>query len=156
MEYPLRPPLFSLSLHASSSSGNGNGANESDHYNELRAMEAEVSVKPILIFYSMTPTITPFVTISWRYQVNLHMLKIIPSDQENYLLSHQIRCLAMLFDYYVDDPSPDFKRGTATTVVDVGLCKPVDGKLLVRSFRGRDHRKMISWKGRGCASGYPC
>ncbi|EFH39976.1 hypothetical protein ARALYDRAFT_494728 [Arabidopsis lyrata subsp. lyrata] len=129
MEYPLRPPLFSLSLHASSSSGNGNGTNESDHYNELRAMEAEV---------------------------NLHMLKIIPSDQENYLLSHQIRCLAMLFDYYADDPSPDSKRGTATTVVDVGLCKPVDGKLLVRSFRGRDHRKMISWKGKGCASGYPC
>ncbi|XP_010494255.1 PREDICTED: THO complex subunit 5B-like [Camelina sativa] len=129
MEYPLRPPLFSLSLHASSSSGNDNGTNESDHYNELRAMEAEV---------------------------NLHMLKIIPSDQENYLLSHQIRCLAMLFDYYVDDPSLDSKRGTATTVVDVGLCKPVDGKLLVRSFRGRDHRKMISWKGRGCASGYPC
>ncbi|CAL9242278.1 unnamed protein product [Arabidopsis halleri] len=129
MEYPLRPPLFSLSLHASSSPGNDNGTNESDHYNELRAMETEV---------------------------NLHMLKIIPSDQENYLLSHQIRCLAMLFDYYVDDPSPDSKRGTATTVVDVGLCKPVDGKLLVRSFRGRDHRKMISWKGRGCASGYPC
>ncbi|KAL1198679.1 THO complex subunit 5B [Cardamine amara subsp. amara] len=129
MEYPLRPPFFSLSLHASSASGNENGTNESDHYNELRAMEAEV---------------------------NLHMLKIVPSDQENYLLSHQIRCLAMLFDYYVDDPSPDSKRGTATTVVDVGLCKPVDGKLLVRSFRGRDHRKMISWKDRGCASGYPC
>ncbi|CAA7041652.1 unnamed protein product [Microthlaspi erraticum] len=129
MEYPLRPPLFSLSLHASSSSGNDKGTNESDHYNELRAMEAEV---------------------------NLHMLKIVPPDQENYLLSHQIRCLAMLFDYYVDDPSPDSKRGTATSVVDVGLCKPVDGKLLVRSFRGRDHRKMISWKDRGCASGYPC
>lgn len=88
--------------------------------------------------------------------MNLHMLKIVPPDQENYLLSHQIRCLAMLFDYYVDDPSPDSKRGTATSVVDVGLCKPVDGKLLVRSFRGRDHRKMISWKDRGCASGYPC
>ncbi|CAH2046880.1 unnamed protein product [Thlaspi arvense] len=126
MEYPLRPPLFSLSLHAS---GSDNGTNERDFYNELRAMEAEV---------------------------NLHMLKIVPSDQENHLLSHQIRCLAMLFDYYVDDPSSDFKRGTATSVVDVGLCKPVDGKLLVRSFRGRDHRKMISWKDRGCASGYPC
>ncbi|KFK31773.1 hypothetical protein AALP_AA6G156800 [Arabis alpina] len=128
MEYPLRPPLFSLSLHASSS-GNDNRTNESDHYNELRAMEAEV---------------------------NLHMLKIVPPHQENYLLSHQIRCLAMLFDYYVDDPSPDSKRGTSTSVVDVGLCKPVDGKLLVRSFRGRDHRKMISWKDRECASGYPC
>ncbi|CAN7027420.1 unnamed protein product [Brassica rapa subsp. trilocularis] len=124
MEYPLRPPFFSLSLHTSF--GNDNGTSESDHYNELRAMEAEV---------------------------NLHMLKIVPSDQENYLISHQIRCLAMLFDYYMDDPS---KRGTATSVVDVGLCKPVDGKLLVRSFRGRDHRKMISWKDRGCASGYPC
>ncbi|CAH8346905.1 unnamed protein product [Eruca vesicaria subsp. sativa] len=127
MEYPLRPPFFSLSLHTSS--GNDNGTSESDHYNELRAMEAEV---------------------------NLHMLKIVPSDQENYLLSHQIRCLAMLFDYYMDDPSLGSKRGTATSVVDVGLCKPVDGKLLVRSFRGRDHRKMISWKDRGCASGYPC
>ncbi|KAF8107749.1 hypothetical protein N665_0117s0021 [Sinapis alba] len=127
MEYPLRPPFFSLSLHTSS--GNDNGKSESDHYNELRAMEAEV---------------------------NLHMLKIVPSDQEAYLLSHQIRCLAMLFDYYMDDPSLGSKGGTSTNVVDVGLCKPVDGKLLVRSFRGRDHRKMISWKKRGCASGYPC
>ncbi|KAJ0262558.1 THO complex subunit 5B [Hirschfeldia incana] len=127
IEYPLRPPFFSLSLHTSS--GNDNGTSESDHYNELRAMEAEV---------------------------NLHMLKIVPSDQEDYLLSHQIRCLAMLFDYYMDDPSLGSKRGTSTNVVDVGLCKPVDGKLLVRSFRGRDHRKMISWKDRGCASGYPC
>lgn len=45
MEYPLRPPFFSLSLHTSS--GNDNGTSESDHYNELRAMEAEVNSIPI-------------------------------------------------------------------------------------------------------------
>lgn len=54
MEYPLRPPFFSLSLHTSS--GNDNGTSESDHYNELRAMEAEVS-NSITNFYSMTPTV---------------------------------------------------------------------------------------------------
>jgi THO complex subunit 5 len=35
------------------------------------------------------------------------------------------------------------------------LCKPVSGSLLARSFRGRDRRKMISWKDMECTSGYP-
>jgi THO complex subunit 5 len=30
------------------------------------------------------------------------------------------------------------------------LCKPVSGSLLARSFRGRDRRKMISWKDMAC------
>ena len=42
-----------------------------------------------------------------------------------------------------------------TSVVDVGLSKPVSGRLLARSFRGRDRRKMISWKDVECTSGYP-
>ncbi|XP_065881136.1 THO complex subunit 5B-like [Euphorbia lathyris] len=115
MEYPLRPPLFALSLH--STGENHDETVGSEYCNELRAMEAEV---------------------------NLYILRILPSKQENYILAHQVRCLAMLFDYLMDEASPFQKR--STSVVDVGLCKPVIGKLLARSFRGRDRRKMISWK----------
>ncbi|RVX00042.1 THO complex subunit 5B [Vitis vinifera] len=43
----------------------------------------------------------------------------------------------------------------STSVVDVGLCKPVTGRLLARSVRGRDRRKMISWKDMECTPGYP-
>lgn len=69
---------------------------------------------------------------------------MLSMGQENYTLAHQVRCLAMLFDYLMDEASPLEKK--STSVVDVGLCKPVIGKLLARSFRGRDRRKMISWK----------
>ncbi|KAI4316697.1 hypothetical protein L6164_024652 [Bauhinia variegata] len=88
-------------------------------YNELRAMEAEV---------------------------NLHMLKILPANQQNYVLAHQVLFLAMLFDYYLDEAFPSSKRRNCTSVIDVGLSKPVSGRFLARSFRGRDRRKMISWK----------
>lgn len=43
MEYPLRPPLFSLSLTVESLGANQLEADDSEWYNELRAMEAEVS-----------------------------------------------------------------------------------------------------------------
>ncbi|XP_044474652.1 THO complex subunit 5B-like isoform X2 [Mangifera indica] len=122
MEYPLRPPLFALSLAEDQHDGNGY-----EWYNELRAMEGEV---------------------------NLHTVKMLPPDQENHILAHQVRCLAMLFDYCLDEASPSEKRKT-TSVVDVGLCKPVDGSLLARSFRGRDRRRMISWKDMECTLGYP-
>ncbi|KAJ9166241.1 hypothetical protein P3X46_021019 [Hevea brasiliensis] len=124
MEYPLRPPLFAVSL--SSSGENHVESDGSEWCNELRAMEAEV---------------------------NLFMLRMLPLDQENYILSHQVGYLAMLFDYLMDDASPCEKR--STSVVDVGMCKPVSGRLLARSFRGRDRRKMISWKDTECTSGYP-
>lgn len=81
------------------------------------------------------------------------MLKMLPLDQENYILAHQVCCLAMLFDYLMDEASPCEKKGTS--VIDVGLCKPVSGRLLARSLRGRDRRKMISWKDMECTSGYP-
>ncbi|CAK7347536.1 unnamed protein product [Dovyalis caffra] len=123
MEYPLRPSLFAVSLH--STGENRDESNGSEWYNELRAMEAEV---------------------------NLYILKLLPLDQENYVLAHQVRCLAMLFDYFMDEASPSAK---CTSVVDVGLCKPVSASLLARSFRGRDRRKMISWKDMECTSGYP-
>lgn len=42
MEYPLRPPFFALSL-CSISGDNHKESNDSECYNELRAMEAEVS-----------------------------------------------------------------------------------------------------------------
>ncbi|KAG8632624.1 THO complex subunit 5B isoform X2 [Manihot esculenta] len=122
MEYPLRPPLFAVSLCSI-------GENHDDcsvWCNELCAMEAEV---------------------------NLFMLKMLPLDQENYILAHQVCCLAMLFDYLMDEASPCEKKGTS--VIDVGLCKPVSGRLLARSLRGRDRRKMISWKDMECTSGYP-
>ncbi|PON65073.1 THO complex, subunit [Parasponia andersonii] len=127
MEYPLRPPLFTLGLYTSS----GENVYEDDGcewYNELRAIEAEV---------------------------NLHILKTLPLDHENYALAHQVRCLAMLFDYYMDDISSSSETRKITSVVDIGLCKPVSGQLVSRSYRGRDRRKMISWKDMECTPGYP-
>lgn len=79
-------------------------------------------------------------------QVNLHMVKMLPLVHENYILAHQVHCLAMLFDYYMDEISMSVEKRESTSIVDVGLCKPVSGMLLSRSFRGRDHRKIISWK----------
>jgi len=80
---------------------------------------------------------------------------MLPADQENYILSHQVRCLAMLLDYYMDETFPSSEKRNSTSVVDVGLSKPVSGRLLARSFRGRDRRKTISWKDIGCTHGYP-
>ncbi|WVZ18258.1 hypothetical protein V8G54_005580 [Vigna mungo] len=118
MEYPLRPPLFALSVRCISS-GEKRDKLGLEWYNELRAMEAEV---------------------------NLHILRMLPVNQQNYVLAHQISCLAMLFDYYLDEAFPSSERTNCTSVVDVGLCKPVTGRFLGRCFRGRDRRKMISWK----------
>ncbi|KAF6143996.1 hypothetical protein GIB67_017604 [Kingdonia uniflora] len=127
-EYPLRPPLFTLSL-STNNDGKTSEKDFSGWYNELRAIEAEV---------------------------NLHILKMLPCDYENYILSHQVRCLAMLFDLYIHEEAPMFsKTRKSTSVVDIGLCKPVSGKILTRSFRGRDRRKMISWKDMECTPGYP-
>ncbi|KAK4428977.1 THO complex subunitB [Sesamum alatum] len=126
-EYPLRPPHFGLSLYSSLQGENYSEANGSGWYNELRAMEAEV---------------------------NVHIIRMIPFDQENLILGHQVLCLAMLFDLFVDDGISSEKR-RSTSVIDVGLCKPVSGRLVSRSFRGRDRRKMVSWKDNICSPGYP-
>ncbi|KAL8141127.1 hypothetical protein V2J09_007148 [Rumex salicifolius] len=130
-EYPLRPPLFTLNLcYPTSSAANPEDA-ASDWYNELRAMEAEV---------------------------NLHILKMLPFEQQNYILSHQVRCLAMLFDFYMNEASQPSEKRKHTSVVDVGyvgLAQPVTGTLLTRSFRGRDRRRMISWKDKVCSYGHP-
>lgn len=80
-------------------------------------------------------------------------MRAIPFDEENYILGHQVLCLAMLFDFFFNDGPSSERR--STSVIDVGLCKPVRGELITRSFRGRDRRKMISWKERICTSGYP-
>ncbi|CAI0558126.1 unnamed protein product [Linum tenue] len=124
MEYPLRPPLFSVNLLTSEGSQD-EGDNRSRSYNELRAIEAEV---------------------------NLNILKLVPSDEENNILAHQVRCLAMLFDYLMDDEASSAGEKN-THVVDVGLSKPVRGMILARSYRGRDRRKMISWKDMDSTSG---
>lgn len=127
VEYPLRPPFFTLSL-CTISGENHYESDDSQLYNELRAMEAEV---------------------------NLHIVKMLPQNEENNILGHQVCCLAMLFDYYMDEASPSSEKRKSTSVVDVGLCKPVSGQLIARSFRGRDRRKMISWKDMECTPGYP-
>ena len=82
-------------------------------------------------------------------------MKMISWEDENYILGHQVCCLAMLFDFYVSDGASSIENGKSTYVVDVGLCKPVNGGLVTRTYRGRDHRKMISWKDNGCTPGYP-
>ncbi|KAI7735044.1 hypothetical protein M8C21_017148 [Ambrosia artemisiifolia] len=127
MEYPLRPPLFTLNLFRGASLETELEAEANEWFNELRAMEAEV---------------------------NIHVMKTIPWEEENFVLGHQICCLAMLFDFYVNGDS-SAEKGNSTCVVDVGLCKPVNGGLASRTYRGRDHRKMISWKDDGCTPGYP-
>lgn len=43
MEYPLRPPLFALSLRSVSSEKKHQENDDLEWYNELSAMEAEVS-----------------------------------------------------------------------------------------------------------------
>ncbi|KAH9616198.1 hypothetical protein KSS87_009911 [Heliosperma pusillum] len=128
MEYPLRPPFFKLHLLSQSSGGNCASKDPSEWRNELCAMEAEV---------------------------NLHILKMVPSDQQNCILSHQVHCLAMLFDLYLNEAPELSEGGRCNSVIDVGLCKPVSGGLTTRSFRGRDRRRMISWKGMECTPGYP-
>ncbi|KAI4375037.1 hypothetical protein MLD38_012955 [Melastoma candidum] len=116
MEYPLRPPLFSLSLRTASS--DGIGKDKFEWYNGLRNMEAEV---------------------------NHHMLKSLPLDQENYILAHQVHFLAMLFDSYLDEVFRSSKKRESTSIIDVGSCVPAAGEILSRPFRGRDRRKIISW-----------
>ncbi|CAL1396056.1 unnamed protein product [Linum trigynum] len=124
MEYPLWPPLFSVDLLNSEGSQDG-GDNGSRWYNELRGIEAEV---------------------------NLNILKLVPSDEENNILAHHVHRLAMLFDYLMDDEasSPGQKN---THVVGFGLSKPASGTILARSHRGRDRRRMISWKDMDSKSG---
>uniref|UniRef100_J3LHF5 THO complex subunit 5B n=1 Tax=Oryza brachyantha TaxID=4533 RepID=J3LHF5_ORYBR len=91
-------------------------------HNDLRAMEAEV---------------------------NLHILQVVPLSYEDYILTHQILCLAMLFDMHFDE---DHGKRKVTSVIDVGLCKPVSGTMLTRSVRGRDRRQTIYWRGTDCSS----
>uniref|UniRef100_A0A0D9VLG5 THO complex subunit 5B n=1 Tax=Leersia perrieri TaxID=77586 RepID=A0A0D9VLG5_9ORYZ len=91
-------------------------------HNDLRAMEAEV---------------------------NLHILQVVPLSYEDYILTHQILCLAMLFDMHFDE---DHGKRKVTSVIDVGLCKPVSGTMLTRSVRGRDRRQTIYWRGADCSS----
>ncbi|KAG5514281.1 hypothetical protein RHGRI_035625 [Rhododendron griersonianum] len=72
----------------------------SEWYNELRAMEAEV---------------------------NVYTLKMIPVDQEIFTLAHQVCCLAMLFDFYMAEGTSSSQKRKSASVVDVGLCKLVNG-----------------------------
>ncbi|XP_047960714.1 THO complex subunit 5A isoform X2 [Salvia hispanica] len=126
-EYPLRPPHFELSLYNSFQGKNKSETICSEFSNELSAMEAEV---------------------------NIHLMRMVPLDEENIVLGHQVLCLAMLFDFFFNDGNLSCER-RYNSVLDVGLCKPINGELVSRSFRGRDRRKMISWKERSCTSGYP-
>ncbi|CAN6233308.1 unnamed protein product [Urochloa humidicola] len=84
-------------------------------------------------------------------EVNLHILRSLPSSCEDYILTHQVMCLAMLFDMHFDE---DYEKRKVTSVIDVGLCKPVSGTMLTRSVRGRDRRQTIYWRGADCSSSY--
>ncbi|KAF8730284.1 hypothetical protein HU200_017267 [Digitaria exilis] len=84
-------------------------------------------------------------------EVNLHILRSLPSSCEDYILAHQVMCLAMLFDMHFDE---DYEKRKVTSVIDVGLCKPVSGTMLTRSVRGRDRRQTIYWRGADCSSSY--
>ncbi|GAB2250291.1 hypothetical protein Droror1_Dr00013650 [Drosera rotundifolia] len=128
VEYPVRPPLWAVDL-LFLSSGEKNDENISAFwFNELRAMEAEV---------------------------NLHILKMLRSDEQNQVLAHQVRCLTMLFDFYMGKVSEPYEKRKSTSVIDVGLCNPTNGTILARFFRGRDRRKMLSWKNLDCSLGFP-
>ena len=84
-------------------------------------------------------------------QVNLHILRSLPPSYEDYILTHQVMCLAMLFDMHFDE---EHEKRKVTSVIDVGLCKPVSGTMLTRSVRGRDRRQTIYWRGADCSSSY--
>ncbi|XP_051151063.1 THO complex subunit 5A-like isoform X2 [Andrographis paniculata] len=127
VEYPLRPPCFELTLQSCLQGGNYSDSIGVEFFNELRAMEAEV---------------------------NVHLVRMIPENQQNFVLGHQVMCLAMLFDLFMGNGEVSSEERCA--VIEVGLCKPVCGGFVTRSFRGRDRRKMISWKDKVCTSGYPC
>ncbi|KAL8518376.1 hypothetical protein ACS0TY_009673 [Phlomoides rotata] len=127
LEYPLRPPQFELNLYNSFQGKSFSESVCSEFFNELTAMEAEV---------------------------NVHLIRMLPLEEENVILGHQVRCVAMLFDLLFEDGKVCSER-RCNSVIDVGLCKPVRGELVSRSFRGRDRRKMISWKETSCTSGYP-
>ncbi|CAM8945710.1 unnamed protein product [Rhodiola kirilowii] len=109
MEYPLRPPLFHVNICTAPAGGSYPETEVNEWYNESRAIEAEV---------------------------NLRVLSMLPWDQENYVLAHQVHCLALLFDLYFDE---------AYMSSDSGKTEPVHDKIKTRLIRGRDRRKMISW-----------
>uniref|UniRef100_A0A7N0ZQA7 THO complex subunit 5 n=1 Tax=Kalanchoe fedtschenkoi TaxID=63787 RepID=A0A7N0ZQA7_KALFE len=109
MEYPLRPPLFHVNICSASAGGSCSETEINEWYNESRAIESEV---------------------------NLRVLRMLPRNQENYALAHQVHCLAFLFNLYMDEAYRPYDSGTT---------EPVSNKINTRSVRGRDRRKMISW-----------
>uniref|UniRef100_A0A7N0TQ76 THO complex subunit 5 n=1 Tax=Kalanchoe fedtschenkoi TaxID=63787 RepID=A0A7N0TQ76_KALFE len=109
MEYPLRPSLFHVNIYTASADGSCPETEVNEWYNESRAIEAEV---------------------------NLRVLRMVPRNQENYVLAHQVHCLALLFELYMDE---------AYLSSDGGKAKRACDKINNRSIRGRDRRKMISW-----------
>ncbi|KAK6115911.1 hypothetical protein DH2020_008180 [Rehmannia glutinosa] len=113
--------------------------------NDERIMKLEAKVKPIVAFTLF------MLTLSSTY-INVHLIRMIPFDQENLVLGHQVLCLAMLFDFFLDDGNPSSER-SCTSVIDVGLCKPVSGGLVTRSFRGR--LRMMSRYGLGFLGASP-
>lgn len=142
MEYPVRPPFFTLQLLS--------GKTEAlKWHNDLRAMEAEVCTANCSHFNVFLSEASLLMLATLMMQVNLHILQVVPSSYEDYILTHQILCLAMLFDMHFDE---DHGKRKVTSVIDVGLCKPVSGTMLTRSVRGRDRRQTIYWRSADCSS----
>ncbi|CAM8994554.1 unnamed protein product [Rhodiola kirilowii] len=91
MEYPLRPPLFHVNICTAPAGGSYRDTEVNEWYNESRAIEAEV---------------------------NLRVLRMFPWDQENYVLAHQVHCLALLFDLYFDESYMSSDSGKTEPVHD--------------------------------------
>ncbi|XP_078441458.1 THO complex, subunit 5 [Wolffia australiana] len=124
VEYPLRPPNFSLSMATDLlKEGGGSSSSEccsAEWFNELRAMEAEV---------------------------NVHIMNMVSEEWEYEILANQICCLAMLFDMHVDQLQTIPPAQRSISLADLGPWQPVIGSSSFgRSARGRDRRKLLSWK----------
>eukprot|EP01018_Ginkgo_biloba_P030082 Gb_36955 [translate_table: standard] len=186
MEYPLRPPLFALHLLSDEirpplpeategvldiSDAVSLETSGADWYNELRAMEAEVfNVLHLVIILRTRLYLLFFYTANVQgsqysklinhllhfQQVNLHILKTLPQDEEKQILAHQVMFLSMLFDVHMDHELSCSEVQKGTTLIDVGLSEPISGSIISRSIRGRDRRKMISWNEKQKAAGYQC
>jgi THO complex subunit 5 len=142
IEYPLRPPLFRLQLISENTVA-------LKWHNDLRAMEAEVCTLYFeLLSQFLFGAHLLWVHCSYDLQVNLHILRDLSVAYEDYILTHQVMCLAMLFDMHFDE---GHEKRKVTSVIDVGLCKPVSGTMLTRSVRGRDRRHTIYWRGADCS-----
>ncbi|KAL3676328.1 hypothetical protein R1sor_026276 [Riccia sorocarpa] len=135
LEYPLRPPQFTLRILSSGSKDASTlpppprglldvtetliiGEADVDHwFSELRAIEAEV---------------------------NIHLPAILPKEEIAFTLAHQVALLSMLFDRHVDN-EVSMPGGQVPSSTVGSFSDRRSGKAGSRTVRGRDRRKAIAW-----------